>query len=440
MKKSEAFLTIGTLIVIGVFLRMTDLAIPDLATDEAQALFSSSAAWTPLGMWILKTTRMVFGDEIVVIRFVSVFFGILTLPLIYLTTKEFTNKKTAVLAVIIASLFPSHILFSRLAYLSVQQCFWWIAVLFCYFKARKNENFIWYLALFLTSVAATMTKTQGLLLPLFLLAGIIMETICKHRGVTPSSPPERSGGGRIEGRHSSSMTMILILIFSLLPVTFYILTKPGIAATLFLYTGNMYGVSGPFDRIIALIATWWRVIGFFLIALIVSISTLRKLPWPFLILLAIGTLIGFLLGAGHEYYTTHLVLWSIPIAMVFIKLKPALRSISVAILLLFSVMTLGPTGLLQNKWTYELYQERGFWNTYAAEINAHLEGKEAVTAIGDIGHHVRWYVEPRVLVGKNMERPYPTNYVLVFGVNDAANVSGKIVEVFEHLAVVRQNN
>ena len=413
MRKTEAFLTIGILIAIGILLRITDLAIPDLATDEAQALFAASAAWTPLGMWIIEAVRTILNDEIVVIRFVSVFFGILTLPLIYLTAKEFTNKKTAILAVIIASLFPSHIIFSRLAYLSVQQCFWWIAVLFCYFKARKGDNFIWYLALFLTSVAATMTKTQGLLLPLLLIIGTLIE------------------------RRKSKLSITLAL--SLIPVTFYILTKPGIAATLFLYTGNMYGVSGPFDRIGALIATWWRVIGFFLIALIVSIPMLRKLPWPFLTLLTIGTLIGFLLGAGHEYYTTHLVLWSIPIAMMLIKFKPALRSISVAILLLFSVVTLGPTGLLQNKWTYELYQERGFWNTYAAEINAHLEGEEVVTAIGDIGHHVRWYVKPRVLVGKNMERPYPTNYFLVFGVDEAANVSGKIVEVFEHLAVVRQN-
>ena len=62
-----------------------------------------------------------------------------------------------------------------------------------------------------------------------------------------------------------------------------------------------------------------------------------------------------------------------------------------------------------------------------------------MTVLGDVGHHVRWYLEPRVLVGKDMESPYPTNIVILFSTDDADRVSGKIVSVIEHLAVVRQN-
>lgn len=62
-----------------------------------------------------------------------------------------------------------------------------------------------------------------------------------------------------------------------------------------------------------------------------------------------------------------------------------------------------------------------------------------MTVLGDAGHHLRWYLEPRVLVGKDMIPPYPTKYVILLGLDEASKVAGsKLVWVSEGVGVVRQ--
>jgi len=417
MIEREKRLLLGMLAALGVLLRVTDLGVPDFATDEAQAALASSAAWTPLGMGILKNVTMLFGQEIIVARSVSALFGIACLPLIYLLTREMTKKTDiALLATVIAALFPTHILFSRLAYLSIQECFWWLVVLYAFLKAKKEKEMFWYLLLFAATVASTMTKTQDILLPAFLVIGRIIELRMKVLRDTLS----------------------WILIIACIPFGFFFLTHPGISATLFLYGGNMYGVSGPFARIIDLATVWWKLLGIYLIAMAASLPALRTFPWPFHALLLVAVLTGYLLGPGHEYYATHLVFFSIPIATALLRSDASLRIAAMGLCTAYTLLTLGPTSLFLNPWTNHLYQKTGFWNQNAAAINDLLKEEEAVTVLGDAGHHFRWYLAPRVLVGRDMIAPYQTQYLILTILAEAPKAKGgTVILSSEELALVK---
>jgi hypothetical protein len=406
------------LIAIGILLRLTDISVPDFSTDEVQATLAASAAWTPLGMQTLRISQVLFEHSMLAARLTSVLFGIGSLSILYLIARHYMEKKSALLAVAIAAIFPSHILFSRLAFLSIQQSFWWLVLLLMFLNARKCNDKRWIYALFFASVAATMAKTQGLLLPGLFLLGLMVE---KKKKVL-------------------SDEIFWALVFSLIPISFYILTHPGILATVMgASDGGAHGVSQPFSRITDLLSMWWRVLGIFLLVILVSLPKLKTFSWPLWATLLVGTGLGFLLGPGHAYYATHLVLFALPVAIVLGSMKVKMRGTVFALLLAFTLMTLGPRTLFMNPWLNEHYQSVGFWNVYAEELNEALAGEEAVTVLGDAGHHLRWYMEPRVYVGKNLQPPYPTDYVILLGVSEAAKIRGKIELVLEDVALVKQN-
>lgn len=420
MTERETRFVLGFVAALGVLLRVTDLGVPDFATDEAQAAMAATAAWTPLGMSILKGATALFGEHILIARSVSAIFGIACLPLIYLLALELTKKeKVALFALVVASLFPTHILFSRLAYLSIQECFWWLALTLCFLRARKHDDAKWYVALFLVTVASTMTKTQDILLPAFLVFGRIIELRTKV----------------------FKDILSWVLIIACIPFGFYVLTHPGIAATLFLYGGNMYGVSGPFVRLMTLFAMWWKLLGVYLIVIVASLPALKKLPWPYYALLAVSILTGYLLGPGHEYYATHLVFFSIPIAISLAKWRTEIMHTCLALFVGFTLLTLGPREIFLNEWTHHLYQRHGFWNVHAEEINEIIKNEATVTVLGEAGHHIRWYLTPKVLVGKNLTAPYSTNYLILLDMKDAPKAAGGTVEFAgEEMALVKMND
>ena len=429
------------LIAIGAALRIVDITIPDLATDEAQFALGASAAQPPVGMFLFEIAQMLFGHEIFAVRGVSVLLGLLTLPLIFGITKTFSDEKTALLATAIAAIFPSHIFFSRLAYLSVALCFGWALLLFVFLKARKacvtpssaasaariegRTATLWIIAVFLASVFVTHIKTQGLLLPFFLMIGNFIET-----GIT------RKKNSSLFTLHFSLTTTLFL---SLIPISLYILTHPGIAATLFLYGGSMYGVSDFMMRVQELCSVWWSLIGIFLIAAIFGMSALRKCPWPLQTLIVIGLLIGLLLGPGHSYYATKLVFLSIPLAIALTTLAMNVRMSVMTVLLLCTLFTLGPAHLVP--FPDELFLNKGSWNEEAATLNELLKGEKSVIVFGDAGHQVRWYLEPEVLVGKNLSPPYDANYALLLNIGETRKVpTTKVVFVGETGGLVQMKD
>ena len=381
------------IIILGVLLRLTDVAFPDFATDEAQFALNASAAQPPIGMFFFWLAQTIFGASIISARAVSIAFGIATIYLIYKIVLEFSEKKAALTAAAFASIFPTHIIFSKLAYLSVPLCFAWALTTLMFIKANKKPHDSKLLiALFLSSVLATFIKTQGLLFPLLLLIGIIIESIKNKKPL-----------------FTIHYSLFTILFLSLIPITLYILTNPGIGATLTLYGGNMYGVSGILDRTLTLIKLWWHLIPILTILFALSLIHITRKPnpktetlTPALILIVTGILLGLVLGPAHEYYTTYLVYWSIPIALLINRMKPCWTPIILTLIVINTLLLTGPRSVFLNGRTYKLYQSEGYWNTHADQINDALKGVDEVIVMGHPGHHIRWYLEPRVLVGKNI--------------------------------------
>ncbi len=400
MRPQRDAIFLWLLIAIGVALRLTDLLFPDFATDEAQAALGATAAWTPLGMQIMGLVQLLFGHEIIVARGVSVAFGIAFLPLLYALARHYRlREQEALLVTAIAAIFPSHILFSRLAYLSTQLLFGWTLTLFFFLKAREKQDTLSLVSLFLASVFVTLIKTQGLLLPLLLLLGTFVEQWRNWR--------------KLKTKNYQLITLSFVLLLSLIPVTLYILTHPGIAATVLLYEGNLYGTAHLLTRVTDLLSTWWHMLSLFLLAMLFSLRMLPSFSWPLWITLAWVSVHGLLLGPGNPYYTTELVLFALPIALLLQRCTVTLRYATLSGLLILTLLLLGPRAFFQSPLTLGPYAHEGYWNTHAARINEVLKGEEAVTVLGYPGHHLRWYLEPHLLLGRNMTPPYPTKFLLV---------------------------
>ena len=214
--------------IIGVLMRFIDVTAPDLVTDEAQFALGSSAAHPPLGLWIMQFSQMILGHTLLGARFPSIVAGLLTLVLLYILAKQLLPKYGAQLAVALAAVLPSAILFSRLAYLSALQCLAWTALTLVFLMVRKNMTGKLLILLYALAVAATFIKAQGLLLPgLFLL------------------------GRMIEKRKSFWKDPIArVLLCSFAPIFAYILTHPGIVATVTQNSGGNFGTHGSFGRFI----------------------------------------------------------------------------------------------------------------------------------------------------------------------------------------------
>ena len=453
----DAFLYI--LILLGISLRFIDLSVPDFATDEAQFALFASAAQPPAGMWLFWLSQAVFGQTILATRAVSALLGILTILLIYLSSRTFLNKEASLIIAAIASVFPPHVIFSRLAYLSSPLIFAWALLLFVFLKAQKNPR--WLVPLFLSSVFATFVKTQGLLLPLLLIIGILINCIIQSK---------KTSTALLRYCAKSQLSIISVLFFSLIPITFYILTSPGILATLSLYGGNMYGISGFLERIKTLLLLWWNLTPLFCFLIFLSIfSSLRcmftfirknfsekqsycatallryfansQFPLPVFLLILISFSTGLLLGPSHEYYAADLVFFSIPIGIYLAKWPSLWRN---AVLLLAASTTFllaSPRNILITPYTHYLFKEEGYWNTHAEKINEVLKNEDRIIVLGSPGHHIRWYLNPEVLVGKDMDIYNRTGTFLLLDKNETAKFTGaETMYEDEKLTIIKSQN
>jgi hypothetical protein len=165
----------------------------------------------------------------------------------------------------------------------------------------------------------------------------------------------------------------------------------------------------------------------------------RKLPWPFYLLAALFVLIPFLLGPDHPYYTVYFVIpSSLLIARVFARQLPVFQYGAMIASLLFAFLIFPPHPALQTRLAEPLYRMEGYWNTHASAINDFLRNEKKVTVLGYPGHNIRFYLEPEVLVGRRMNPPYPTPYILILQNPEEARRLGGVAYEDEIVTIVRQ--
>lgn len=370
-----------SLFVIGTLLRLINLGTPDMTTDEAQFALGRSAAQPPLGMGLMRAAQAIAGHDLIVVRGMNVLLGCITVWVIYRLARLWVEEHEALLAALVAAIFPAHILFSRTAYMDVPLVLGWLCVLLAFEHARCVRTGYSLLWLYVACVAVTFIKTQGLALPVLLLLGHIIE----RRG--------RVGRDAITG----------VLLLTLVPIAVYIAAHPGIAATLTQNTGTTYGIAAPLQRIGEMIWHWAIMLWLMLAACLLSLPWLRRYGWPVWALCVTAVLQQLLLGPSHDYYVTAFVILALPIGSALFGLTPAAQTTGLGILTLNTLFLLAPMDVRTPYTHLPLLDEPVYWNTHAEAINTALAGTDRVIVMGDAGHHVRWYLEPEVLVGKDMD-------------------------------------
>lgn len=144
-------LVLALIIVIGGTLRVYDLGRKSLWTDEVASVIDSESitsviggAQPPLYYLILHLFRDIGTNE-VILRFPSVVFGVLTIPLLYKVGKLFFGAKEGLVSAFLLSISTFHIYYSQEARMYTLLSFLSLLSLFFFYKSiTENRNILWF--------------------------------------------------------------------------------------------------------------------------------------------------------------------------------------------------------------------------------------------------------------------------------------------------------
>ena len=128
----------------------------------------------PLGKLIIALGIKIFGDSTFGWRIMSVVFGTMLIPLIYLTGKELAGKTVGIFAMLIVGLDGMLLVYSRLGLMDIFLAFFLLASFFTFLKFSNNQKFLYLvLAGIFLGLASSVKYTGFLMWLLFLMVGLI---------------------------------------------------------------------------------------------------------------------------------------------------------------------------------------------------------------------------------------------------------------------------
>ncbi len=140
------------LTIIGVFLRFYNLGFNSLWLDEAStygfAVKSFPEIWQatsagefnpPLFYWV-EHVMLMFGNNVVVLRFVPALLGVLTIPLVYFAGKEFIDRNVGIIAAAAFAVSPFLIFYSQEARAYSMMLFFVAFAMVFYLKAMRTND------------------------------------------------------------------------------------------------------------------------------------------------------------------------------------------------------------------------------------------------------------------------------------------------------------
>ena len=157
LSKNAAYFALLIIIVLGLFLRVYDLGSKSFWDDEIISITGSERivdmnsflspdpynAHPPLYFLILKLGSYFGGGE-VLLRLFSVFFGLLSIPAIFLLAKQFFDLKTSVLASFLLSISPFLLRFDREVRMYSLFMFLTVITILFFIKAlKRDKNYYW---------------------------------------------------------------------------------------------------------------------------------------------------------------------------------------------------------------------------------------------------------------------------------------------------------
>ncbi len=104
----------------------------------------------------------IFGNDLLVLRALTVLYGLLTLALLYLMGREFLNEKLALLASFLFAIYPNAIFFGRIGFANNQLMFLSVLALYSLLKYFKHRTVKWMYLAALTAGLASVTEASGL--------------------------------------------------------------------------------------------------------------------------------------------------------------------------------------------------------------------------------------------------------------------------------------
>lgn len=172
--------------VIGILLRVWNLdVIPEWDWDDgvnmniAWNLINGRLQWFSLGyvfvphpplfFIILGVLLKVFGNEVLVLRSLTVMYSLATLIFVYLIGKEIFNRNTALLASFIFAIYPDAIYWDRIGFANTQLMFFSLISLYFVLRFFHQKRDLW---IYLASIAvglSTITEFQGIMFLISLL-------------------------------------------------------------------------------------------------------------------------------------------------------------------------------------------------------------------------------------------------------------------------------
>ncbi|MDO8510463.1 MAG: glycosyltransferase family 39 protein [bacterium] len=124
LHKKETLILMGV-VALGALLRIVALSYESLRLDEAQSVWQASHSTEFIRLYMLKNVHLplhntmlhgwirLFGAGELAVRFLSVIFGVLSLPALYFLARKFLNRQWALFTVFIGAIAPFWIWYSR---------------------------------------------------------------------------------------------------------------------------------------------------------------------------------------------------------------------------------------------------------------------------------------------------------------------------------------
>src|SRR5581483_3634629 len=127
----------------------------DLATITAR---TAADIQPPLYYYLLNLWMLLAGDSEFAVRFVSLFFGVLTIPLMYVTARRLFNTTTGLFAALIATLSALYLWYSQEARMYTLITFLGLLSSYALLRALStNPSRKWWITFALANIAAVYT-------------------------------------------------------------------------------------------------------------------------------------------------------------------------------------------------------------------------------------------------------------------------------------------
>ncbi len=165
------------IILLGLIIRMINLTGPPV-WDEAYYIVHSEEiklnpfkhpTWgghPPLYAYLLFCVHLIFGSSIIAYRMLSVILGTLTIILVFYFGKMLYNETIGIFAAFILSLFPPHVIMSRLIMMDVVLAFFGTLALYGYYAGEMNNSRKLMILGAFSSICAILSKEPGILIPM----------------------------------------------------------------------------------------------------------------------------------------------------------------------------------------------------------------------------------------------------------------------------------